>query len=103
MEGAIKELMDCVQMIFGLGVDDSAIRKTLADANFLKNMKDKSPQDIPKAAILKIQKKIESSTTLTEATMAKINQAGVSILKWINAIVSCSFIFEIVQRLKDKA
>jgi hypothetical protein len=30
-------------MIFGLGTDDTAIRKTLADANFLKNMRDKSP------------------------------------------------------------
>lgn len=83
-------------MIFGLGTDDTAIRKTLADANFLKNMRDKSPQEIPKSAILKIQKKIETSTTLNEGTMAKINQAGVSILKWINAIVSCSFIFEVV-------
>jgi len=51
------ELMQCVQIIFDKGTDEKSIKKTLADVNFLRDLKDAEPKNIEKSTINKLKAK----------------------------------------------
>jgi dynein heavy chain len=97
------DLMQCVQIIFDKGIDDKSIKKTLADTNFLKELKDAEPKNIQKATIDRLKAKKGQCPNLTIANMKNATHAGVSILKWVNAIVDSADIFETVQKLEHQA